>query len=154
MQRFYKAAFVAALLFLFNPITAHAYQSEVDPQDVARNRAARIIRRLDIRPELRRIQRQEDWLEAEQAWLAEIEMAPVVSDGICWDCIADCESGGDWSINTGNGHFGGLQFMQSTWEGAGGLQYAARADLATREEQIAVASTLSLSNWPHCQVYA
>lgn len=62
-----------------------------------------------------------------------------------WDCIAAKESGGDWSINTGNGYYGGLQFAQSTWKGAGGLAYAARADLATREQQIAVASTLDPS---------
>ena len=45
--------------------------------------------------------------------------------------ITACESSGDWSINTGNGYFGGLQFKQSTWEGAGGLEYAPRADLTT-----------------------
>ena len=84
------------------------------------------------------------------------EWEAVASDtgGICWDCIADCESGGNWSINTGNGYYGGLQFSQATWEGAGGLRYAPRADLATREQQIAIASTRSLGNWPHCQVYA
>jgi hypothetical protein len=67
-----------------------------------------------------------------------------------WDRIAQCESGGDWAINTGNGYFGGLQFTTQTWLGAGGGAYAPRADLATREEQIAVASGLSLSNWPVC----
>lgn len=67
-----------------------------------------------------------------------------------WDSIAACESGGNWSINTGNGYYGGLQFSQPTWEGAGGLAYAPRADLATREQQIAVASGLAFSNWPHC----
>ena len=67
-----------------------------------------------------------------------------------WDSIAACESGGNWSINTGNGYYGGLQFSQGTWESAGGLAYAPRADLASRDQQIAVASGLSLSNWPHC----
>jgi hypothetical protein len=67
-----------------------------------------------------------------------------------WDHIAACESGGNWAINTGNGYYGGLQFTQATWAGAGGLQYAPRADLATRDQQIAVASKLSLSNWPVC----
>jgi LysM repeat protein len=76
--------------------------------------------------------------------------APAVSDGSIWDRIAACESGGNWSINTGNGYYGGLQFTQQTWASAGGLQYAPRADLATREQQIAVASKLSLSNWPVC----
>ena len=67
-----------------------------------------------------------------------------------WDGVAACESGGDWATNTGNGYFGGLQFTQATWAAAGGLRYAPRADLATREEQIAVASTLARSNWPVC----
>ena len=68
-----------------------------------------------------------------------------------WDRIAQCESGGNWSINTGNGYYGGLQFDNQTWLGAGGGQYASRADLATRLEQIAVANTVyadrGLSPW-------
>jgi len=67
-----------------------------------------------------------------------------------WDRVASCESGGNWHINTGNGYYGGLQFTISTWLGAGGGRYASRADLATREQQIEIASTLSLSNWPVC----
>ncbi|WP_338672472.1 transglycosylase family protein [Streptomyces sp. SCSIO 30461] len=59
-----------------------------------------------------------------------------------WDKVAECESGGDWSINTGNGYYGGLQFAQSSWEAAGGLEYAERADLATKDQQIAVAENL------------
>jgi LysM repeat protein len=72
------------------------------------------------------------------------------SGNTAWDRIAACESGGNWSINTGNGYYGGLQFTQQTWAGAGGLKYAPRADLATREQQIAIASTLSIGNWPVC----
>lgn len=83
-----------------------------------------------------------------------VQFAPappsVMRSAIDWDAIAECESGGNWSINTGNGYYGGLQFAQATWEGAGGLLYAARADLATREQQIDVASRLSLTAWPHC----
>lgn len=63
-------------------------------------------------------------------------------DGGVWDRIAQCESSGNWSINTGNGYYGGLQFNQSTWVSAGGLKYAPRADLATKAEQIAVANAL------------
>ncbi len=65
-----------------------------------------------------------------------------------WDKVAQCESGGDWSINTGNGYYGGLQFSQSSWEGAGGLQYAPRADLATKDQQIAVAEKLLAMQGP------
>jgi hypothetical protein len=59
-----------------------------------------------------------------------------------WDRIAECESGGNWHINTGNGYYGGLQFLTSTWLGAGGGDFAPRADLASREEQITVANRL------------
>jgi hypothetical protein len=65
-----------------------------------------------------------------------------------WDAVADCESSGDWSINTGNCYYGGLQFLQSTWEAYGGLAYAERADLATKEQQIAIAeATLAGQGW-------
>ena len=57
-----------------------------------------------------------------------------------WDRVAQCESGGNWAINSGNGYYGGLQFDNQTWLGAGGGQYAARADLASRTQQIAVAN--------------
>jgi resuscitation-promoting factor RpfB len=56
-----------------------------------------------------------------------------------WDNIAQCESTQNWSINTGNGYYGGLQFDYGTWLGAGGGQYAERADLATKSQQIAIA---------------
>ncbi|GMA20614.1 hypothetical protein GCM10025862_26350 [Arsenicicoccus piscis] len=68
-----------------------------------------------------------------------------------WDRIAQCESTGNWSINTGNGYYGGLQFDLGTWRSGGGLAYASRPDLATREQQIAVAnnvaSTRGTSPW-------
>jgi nucleoid-associated protein YgaU len=65
-----------------------------------------------------------------------------------WDSVAQCESSGNWSINTGNGYYGGLQFSQSTWNAYGGQEYAARADLATKEQQIAIAEkTLAGQGW-------
>ncbi|MET7709471.1 transglycosylase family protein [Micromonospora sp. NPDC005413] len=71
-----------------------------------------------------------------------------------WDAIAQCESGGNWKINTGNGYYGGLQFSQGTWAGYGGKKYAARADLASRGEQIAVAEKVldgqGIGAWPTC----
>lgn len=71
-----------------------------------------------------------------------------------WDQVAACESGGNWSINTGNGYYGGLQFSTSSWLGAGGGKYAPRADLATKDQQIAVAENLLASQgpgaWPVC----
>ncbi len=65
-----------------------------------------------------------------------------------WDAVAQCESTNNWSINTGNGYYGGLQFSQSTWDAYGGQSYAPRADLASREQQIAVAEqTLAGQGW-------
>ena len=55
-----------------------------------------------------------------------------------WDKLAQCEASGQWRINTGNGFFGGLQFLPATWLGFGGGAYAPRADMATREQQIIV----------------
>ena len=79
---------------------------------------------------------------------------PPVSDGSVWDAISGCEAGGNWAINTGNGYYGGVQFDQGTWEANGGLRYAARADLATREEQIAIAEVTRARQgwgaWPVC----
>jgi murein DD-endopeptidase MepM/ murein hydrolase activator NlpD len=75
-----------------------------------------------------------------------------------WNKVAACESSSNWSINTGNGYYGGLQFTQSTWEAYGGTRYAARADLATRDQQIAVAEKVldgqGPGAWPACSVRA
>ncbi|MFI9648932.1 transglycosylase family protein [Streptomyces sp. NPDC052040] len=71
-----------------------------------------------------------------------------------WDAVAQCESGGNWSINTGNGFYGGLQFTNSTWAAYGGSAYAARADLASKSEQISVAEKVLAGQgkgaWPVC----
>ena len=57
-----------------------------------------------------------------------------------WDRLARCESGGNWHINTGNGYYGGLQFATSSWLANGGDDFAPRADLASRAEQITIAN--------------
>jgi hypothetical protein len=71
-----------------------------------------------------------------------------------WNRLADCESGGNWHINTGNGFYGGLQFAAGTWLGYGGGRFASRADLASRDEQIVVAERVVRSQgwgaWPVC----
>lgn len=80
--------------------------------------------------------------------------APSVVNGSVWDSLAQCEAGGNWAINTGNGFSGGLQFTPSTWLAYGGGQYAPQAHLATREQQIAVASKVQAGQgwgaWPAC----
>lgn len=84
----------------------------------------------------------------------EAKPAPAVSDGSVWDSIAQCESGGNWAINTGNGYQGGLQFNSQTWSAYGGGEYAASADQASREQQIAVAEKVQAAQgwgaWPAC----
>jgi uncharacterized protein YabE (DUF348 family)/transposase len=81
---------------------------------------------------------------------------PPVSNGATWDALAACEAGGNWAINTGNGFYGGVQFDQNTWVRHGGLRYAPRADLATREEQLAIAEVTRARQgwgaWPVCSV--
>ncbi|MUL49552.1 DUF348 domain-containing protein [Mycobacterium sp. CBMA293] len=79
---------------------------------------------------------------------------PAVAQPATWDALSHCEAGGNWAINTGNGFYGGVQFDQNTWERQGGLRYASRADLATREEQIAIAEVTRARQgwgaWPVC----
>ncbi|MFF1611918.1 transglycosylase family protein [Amycolatopsis sp. NPDC058278] len=81
---------------------------------------------------------------------------PEIGDGSAWDRIAQCESGGNWAINTGNGYYGGLQFDKRTWDAYGGDEYAALPNQASREQQIAVAEKVkagrggSYSAWPVC----
>ncbi|MFI9270627.1 transglycosylase family protein [Kitasatospora sp. NPDC052896] len=75
-----------------------------------------------------------------------------------WDKVANCESTGNWSINTGNGFYGGLQFTSSTWAAYGGTQYAPQANQATRSQQISVAEKVLADQgpgaWPVCSVKA
>ncbi|MFJ2720824.1 transglycosylase family protein [Streptomyces sp. NPDC087437] len=80
------------------------------------------------------------------------------ADASTWNKVAACESSGNWHINTGNGYHGGLQFTRSTWEAYGGTRYAPRADLATRDQQIAVAEKVldgqGPGAWPVCSTRA
>jgi resuscitation-promoting factor RpfA len=85
--------------------------------------------------------------------LALSSQAAAATDGE-WDRVARCESGNNWSINTGNGFQGGLQFTPSTWTGNGGAEFAPSAHLASREQQIAVAERVLARQgrgaWPVC----
>ncbi|MGW7461540.1 transglycosylase family protein [Streptomyces sp. NPDC054797] len=73
-----------------------------------------------------------------------------------WDKVAQCEAGGNWAINTGNGYYGGLQFSSSTWAAYGGKAYAAQANQASKSQQIAIAEKVLKGQgkgaWPHCGV--
>ena len=85
-------------------------------------------------------------------------VAPIVlgsgvanADSVNWDAIAQCESGGNWAINTGNGYYGGLQFAPATWSSNGGVGMPNRA---SRAEQIRIAEnvlrTQGIGAWPTC----
>jgi resuscitation-promoting factor RpfB len=81
---------------------------------------------------------------------------PDIGDASVWDALAECESGGDWSINTGNGYYGGLQFSYDTWHAYGGGAYADYPHEASREQQIDIAEKVRDANgggygsWPGC----
>ncbi|MGV9286451.1 LysM peptidoglycan-binding domain-containing protein [Streptomyces sp. NPDC003719] len=80
------------------------------------------------------------------------------ADGTNWDRVAECETGGAWSQNGGNGYYGGLQLSQDVWEQYGGLGYASSADQASRSQQIAVAEKVladqGIAAWPTCGLLA
>jgi LysM repeat protein len=81
-------------------------------------------------------------------------VAQTTARGVNWDAVAQCESGGNWHINTGNGFYGGLQFTAGTWLAYGGGAFAARADLTSREAQITIAERVlagqGIGAWPVC----
>ncbi|MFE1025307.1 transglycosylase family protein [Streptomyces sp. NPDC058818] len=80
------------------------------------------------------------------------------ADGANWDRVAECETGGAWSQNSGNGYYGGLQLSQDVWERYGGTEYAPSADQASRSQQIRVAEKLhadqGIAAWPTCALLA
>ena len=82
---------------------------------------------------------------------APLAIAATPASATNWDAIAQCESSGNWSTNTGNGYYGGLQFSQSTWRAYGGTGNPANA---SREQQIAVAERVlqgqGIGAWPNC----
>ncbi|BBY08823.1 transglycosylase family protein [Mycobacterium noviomagense] len=73
------------------------------------------------------------------------------AQGMNWDAVAQCESGGNWAANTGNGHYGGLQISQATWNANGGIGSPANA---SRQDQIRVANRILATQgpgaWPKC----
>jgi uncharacterized protein YabE (DUF348 family) len=86
---------------------------------------------------------------------ADTEEPPATGNTSAWDRIAECESGGNWATNTGNGYYGGLQFSHQTWAAYGGTKYAENAHLASKAQQIAIAEKVRAArggygDWPHC----
>ena len=103
---------------------------------------------------------------ASAAALAAATLAPVVvldapagaATTRTWNRIAQCESGGNWHINTGNGYYGGLQISRSTWHGYGGGRFAAIPSKASKRQQIKVAERIRRGQgwgaWPTCSARA
>jgi resuscitation-promoting factor RpfA len=100
-------------------------------------------------------------IAATSVTVAAAAAAPMITAGTAeaatdrtWNRLAQCESGGDWHINTGNGYYGGVQFSDSTWDSFGGERFASRADLATRAQQIQIAEKVldgqGWGAWPAC----
>lgn len=92
------------------------------------------------------------------AGVASSSSASAAGTGSAWDRLAQCESGGNWSINTGNSFYGGIQFTQQTWVGYGGTAYAPYAHQASKAQQIAIAQKVLADvgprAWPVCSVRA
>jgi hypothetical protein len=88
---------------------------------------------------------------------ANVDSASAAPSQHDWSGVAQCESSGNWQINTGNGFYGGLQFTQSTWDAYGGQAFASRADLASQSAQISVAERVLAGQgagaWPVCGQY-
>ena len=80
--------------------------------------------------------------------------SPAQASSVNWDAVAQCESGGNWSINTGNGFYGGLQFTRGTWRAYGGTKYASTANKASKSQQVRIAEKVlagqGIGAWPVC----
>jgi hypothetical protein len=142
----FAAGVTAAVMHHDEPTTTTASAPHVDAIDIPRPNPTRVSRYQQRRP-IRRHHRPKPQRHTVAVWRS-------VHD---WSGVAQCESGGNWSINTGNGFYGGLQFTQTTWLAFGGGQYAVRADYATALEQELIADRVLVAQgagaWPICSRY-
>ncbi|MFI2735991.1 transglycosylase family protein [Streptomyces sp. NPDC018711] len=151
------AASVAALLSLA-PASAQARDASPGPGDAPA--ASDVVREAAAGAREEASAALQDVSDALREAAASASPAAAVPSYACakdqwpWGCVAECESSGRWNANTGNGFYGGLQFWHPTWVEHGGLKYARRADLATRQRQITVAEevlrTQGWGAWPVC----
>lgn len=139
----FAAGVTAAVVHHDDPTTTPAPTPHADAIDIPRPNPTRVSRYQQHRRPLRRHRRPKQRQSA-------ITWRPVHD----WSAVAQCESGGNWHINTGNGFYGGLQFTQTTWLAFGGGQYAVRADFATELEQELIAERVLVAQgigaWPIC----
>ena len=131
---------------------AGSYLAEVE---AAEQRAAEEARQAE---EARRAEQARQQAARQSSSRQSSAAAPSVSGGSVWDTIAQCESSGNWSMNSGNGFYGGLQFTLQSWQYVGGTQYAAMPHQASRAQQIAAAERLLAQQgwgaWPACSARA
>ncbi|WP_128890166.1 resuscitation-promoting factor [Corynebacterium pelargi] len=141
-----------------DPESFEGEERELEPAVPGKRKVTYKVVRVNGKEQEKTAEKQEELLPARPATIArgtkQKASAPAVANGGVWDQIAQCESGGNWAIDTGNGYSGGLQFADSTWAAHGGTAYAPRASQATREQQIAVAERVQASQgwgaWPAC----
>ena len=121
-----------------------------------RLRAVRVQKQVqDQAPRRSRARGRAAWSAALVAVGVLLPAAPAAAAPVSrWDALAQCESSGNWQINTGNGYYGGLQFSAGTWRAYGGERFASRADLASRVQQIVIAERVldgqGWGAWPAC----
>jgi resuscitation-promoting factor RpfE len=158
-----RIAALASLLLLIGSVATASSDGSPDRPVKSIHLTAGPVERPDPRPPARAEHHRGPPLRAAQVHAATHQLTPLPAahvdtihhGAVDWDAIAECESGGNWAINTGNGYWGGLQFLPSTWFAWGGGPFDGVGPFPySREEQIAVASGHSLSNWPYCQRYA
>ena len=152
-----KEAYDEEPTFVDNPDAMQGVESVVEAGSPGEREVTRRITKVNGVESANDIVSQNVLVPAKKATISrgtKVSRVPTVPDGSVWDRLAQCESTGNWAINTGNGFHGGLQFTPQTWLAYGGGEYAPYAYQATREEQIAVAQKVQASQgwgaWPAC----
>ncbi|MFC6317938.1 resuscitation-promoting factor [Corynebacterium gerontici] len=144
--------------FVDDPEMFQGEETEVEPGSPGTRKVTYKVVTVNGVEESKTIEKQQEITPAKPATVhrgvKQKPSAPAVANGSVWDSIAQCESGGNWATDTGNGYSGGLQFSDSTWAAHGGTEYAPRASQASREQQIAVAERVQAAQgwgaWPAC----
>ena len=125
-------------------------EEEVLKSKVTKEPVAEVIK-VGTKVEDKKEEKQEDEKKSESTPKTSTDTSNISAT---WKALAKCESGGNWSINSGNGYYGGLQFSASSWRAVGGTKYAPLPHQATPQEQIAAAEKLRASggwgHWPAC----
>ena len=147
--------FVAEPTYIDDPNTPEGQETEITPAEPGVKSVTRKIVTVNGVEASNEILHESETKPSTPAVISRgTKAAPSVPAGSVWDAIAQCESGGNWAINTGNGYYGGLQFNAGTWSAYGGGQYAPTANGATREQQIEIAQKVQAAQgwgaWPAC----